>query len=163
MKILILDEAKLDIAKGIIFYELQKNGLGQYFLDTISSDIESLHIYCGIHIKVKNYHKLISKRFPYAIYYKYDDTKWSMDAVSEGEDNDGEPCEGGSDIWEISNNGQITGSITSGTVDNNNNVFFENRECQGSLNENGNGSGRCSSADGCIAEWTATLIEGTIG
>ena len=44
-----------------------------------------------------------------------------------------------------------------------NNVFFENRECQGSLNENGNGSGRCSSADGCIAEWTATLIEGTIG
>jgi hypothetical protein len=94
---------------------------------------------------------------------KYDDTKWSMSAVSEGEDNDGEPCEGGSDIWEISNNGQITGSITSGTVDNNNNVFFGNRECQGSLNENGNGSGRCSSADGCIAEWTATLIEGTIG
>ena len=72
MKIKILDEARDDIAVGIRFYDLQGYGLGGYFLDSIMSDIESLHLYCGIHIKIKNYHRLLSKRFPYAIYYKYD-------------------------------------------------------------------------------------------
>lgn len=74
MKILITNEAELHIANAINFYESQKEGLGTYFLDSISSDIESLHIYCGIHIKIKNYYRLLSKRFPYAIYYKYDQT-----------------------------------------------------------------------------------------
>ena len=64
MKILITDDAEEHIANGINFYELQKDGLGKYFLDSISSDIESLHIYYGIHIKIKNYHRVLSKRFP---------------------------------------------------------------------------------------------------
>lgn len=73
MKILITGEAEIHISKAINFYESQKEGLGTYFLDSISSDIESLHIYCGIHFKIKNYHRLLSKRFPYAIYYKYNE------------------------------------------------------------------------------------------
>ena len=72
MKIKILDEAKNDLENGVKFYKLQSPNLGGYFLDSILSDIESLYIYYGIHIKVKNYHRLLSKRFPYAIYYKYD-------------------------------------------------------------------------------------------
>jgi len=72
MQIITLNEAENDISLAILFYESQKYGLGQYFLDSISSDIESLHIYYDIHLKIKNYHKLLSKRFPYAIYYKYD-------------------------------------------------------------------------------------------
>ncbi|MFP4487281.1 MAG: type II toxin-antitoxin system RelE/ParE family toxin [Campylobacterales bacterium] len=66
----ILDEAELDIQKGINFYESQSNGLGAYFLDSIFSDIESLCIFGGTHIKVKGYHRLLAKRFPYSIYYK---------------------------------------------------------------------------------------------
>ena len=50
MKIKILDEAEKDIATAISFYESQSEGLGKYFLDSIFSDIESLHIYAGIHI-----------------------------------------------------------------------------------------------------------------
>ena len=73
MNIKILTEAKEDIQKGADFYEKQAPNLGNYFLDTILSDIESLYIYYGIHIKIKNYHRLLSKRFPYAIYYKYDE------------------------------------------------------------------------------------------
>ena len=72
MKIFITNEAELNIAKAMSFYESQKDGLGAYFLDAISSDIESLHIYYGIHIKIKEYFRILSKRFPYAIYYKYD-------------------------------------------------------------------------------------------
>lgn len=72
MNILITTEAEVHIAKAMSFYESQKDGLGNYFLDSISSDIESLQIYYGIHFKVKNYHRVLSKRFPYSIYYKYD-------------------------------------------------------------------------------------------
>ena len=69
-KIKISEEAEADIEKGMLFYESQSEGLGAYFLDAIMSDIESLHIYGGIHFKIENYYRLLSKRFPYAIYYK---------------------------------------------------------------------------------------------
>ena len=45
MKIVILSNAEKDIAIAISFYEAQNQGLGKYFLDSILSDIESLHIY----------------------------------------------------------------------------------------------------------------------
>lgn len=73
MKILITHEAEIHIANAIKFYESQKEGLGTYFLDSISSDIDSLYIFYGIHFKIKNYYRLLSKRFPYAIYYKYNE------------------------------------------------------------------------------------------
>ena len=44
MTIEILTEAKIDLSIGAEFYEKQSQNLGQYFLDTISSDIESLYI-----------------------------------------------------------------------------------------------------------------------
>lgn len=81
MTIVVLDEAENDIAKGMLFYEKQKNGLGNYFLNSILSDIESLHIYSGIHVKVKDYFRLLSKRFPFAIYYKVKDKTISIYAV----------------------------------------------------------------------------------
>jgi len=71
MNIQILTPAKTDISNGADFYEKQSKGLGKYFLNTIFSDIESLRIFCGVHIKIENYFRLLSKRFPYAIYYKY--------------------------------------------------------------------------------------------
>jgi len=70
VKIEILDDVEKDIATGIYFYESQSEGLGRYFLDSILSDIESLHIYAGVHIIISNYYRLLSKRFPFSIYYK---------------------------------------------------------------------------------------------
>lgn len=70
MKIKILDLAKFDLLDGFHFYEEQQSGLGSYFLNSIYSDIESLRLYAGIHLKPhKNHHRLLSKRFPFAIYY----------------------------------------------------------------------------------------------
>ena len=48
MKVRILDEAEQDIIDGFCFYEAQNPGLGDYFLDSIFSDIESLQLYAGI-------------------------------------------------------------------------------------------------------------------
>lgn len=49
MTIRILESAKRDITNGFHFYERQDPGLGDYFLDSIYSDINSLLIYHGIH------------------------------------------------------------------------------------------------------------------
>jgi len=73
MHIKILDEAQEDILKGTLFYESQQYGAGDYFLDSISSDIGSLHLYAGIHAVRFGYYVLFSKRFPYTVYYKLED------------------------------------------------------------------------------------------
>ena len=70
MKIQILDEAQQDLVDGFQFYESQSEGLGDYFLDSIFSDIDSLQICAGIHGLQFGYHRLLAKRFPFAIYYR---------------------------------------------------------------------------------------------
>jgi hypothetical protein len=70
MKIRILSSAFNDLADGRDFYEHQGDGLGSYFLDSLFSDIDSLVLYAGIHRKVFGFHRSLSKRFPYAIYYQ---------------------------------------------------------------------------------------------
>ena len=71
MKIKILASASQDLIDGYWFYEKQTEGLGTYFLDTLFSDIDSLTIYGGIHpIYFKKYNRALSKRFPFAIYYR---------------------------------------------------------------------------------------------
>ena len=70
MKIRLLTSAFNDLAEGRDFYERQGEDLGDYFLDSLFSDIDSLVLYAGIHRKVFGFHRLLSKRFPYAIYYQ---------------------------------------------------------------------------------------------
>jgi plasmid stabilization system protein ParE len=70
MKIRILGLAVGDLEAGRDFYERQQPGLGVYFLDTLFSDIEALLLYAGVHVQVFGYFRALSKRFPYAIYYK---------------------------------------------------------------------------------------------
>ena len=70
MQVQILDEAEQDLLEGAQFYENQIPGLGHYFLDSLFSDIDSLQIYGGIHSLHFGYYRLLSKRFPFAIYYR---------------------------------------------------------------------------------------------
>jgi len=45
----ILETVKRDFITGFYFYEKQSEGLGDYFLDSLYSDIDSLMIYSDIH------------------------------------------------------------------------------------------------------------------
>lgn len=69
MKIEILDDAQQDLIEGFQFYEGRETGVGSYFLDCLFSDIDSLLLFAGIHQVVYGYHRSLSKRFPFAIYY----------------------------------------------------------------------------------------------
>lgn len=51
MKISLLESAKNDLKSGYQVYESQSVGLGDYFLDSLFADIDSLLIYKGIHQK----------------------------------------------------------------------------------------------------------------
>ena len=73
MKIEILASAQQDLMDGYEFYEKQGKGIGGYFLDTLISDIDSLIVNAGIHsVHFGSYHRLLSKRFPFAVYYRVD-------------------------------------------------------------------------------------------
>jgi hypothetical protein len=70
MRIQILPSAIADLNDGWIFYESQDVGLGDYFQTCLSADIDSLEISAGIHRQVYGFHRLLAKRFPFAVYYR---------------------------------------------------------------------------------------------
>lgn len=76
-----LEVVALDLKIGEEFYEKQSMGLGDYFRDSILSDIESLWLYGGIHQKVYGLYRLLSKRFPYGIYYDLENNIVTVVAV----------------------------------------------------------------------------------
>jgi plasmid stabilization system protein ParE len=71
MTVRVLDSAKRHLIDGFYFYELQAPGLGNYFLDSLFADIDSLALYGGIHSQVHGFHRSVAKRFPFAIYYLF--------------------------------------------------------------------------------------------
>lgn len=81
MKIRVLDEAQQDLQESAEFYHRQKAGLGVYYLDSLLADIESLRYYAGTHVKIDGYFRLLSKTFPYAIYYLLNDDTVDVYAV----------------------------------------------------------------------------------
>ncbi len=70
MKVKVLPTALEDLDRGRRFYARQSRSVGDYFLDSLFSDIDSLELYAGIHMMVFEFHRLLAKRFPYAVYYK---------------------------------------------------------------------------------------------
>ena len=81
MKIQILSSAKQDLLDGYFFYEKQSEYLGNYFLDSLYSDIDSLLIYAGIHEIHFTYFRSLSTKFPFAIYYKIEENTIKVYAI----------------------------------------------------------------------------------
>jgi hypothetical protein len=70
MKIRILDSAKGDLEEGYRFYDSQECGIGDYFISSVSADIERLRISAGMHpIVHQDYHRALCRTFPFAVYY----------------------------------------------------------------------------------------------
>ena len=81
MRIEILDRARQDFLDGFRFYGKQAEGVGCYFRDSILADIESLHLYAGVHAKQFGFYRMIARRFPYAIYYRLEERVVRIHAV----------------------------------------------------------------------------------
>ncbi len=55
MNIRILSSGFSDLQEGREFHDRRQPGLGDYFYDSVFSDIDSLILYAGIHRKVYGY------------------------------------------------------------------------------------------------------------
>jgi hypothetical protein len=62
-----------DLGRGCDFYARLADGLGDYFLDSLFTDMDSLALNAGVHAKVYGYHRMLAKRFPFAVYYAVSD------------------------------------------------------------------------------------------
>ncbi|APD49351.1 hypothetical protein BM449_05535 [Synechococcus sp. SynAce01] len=81
MDIRLLDAARDDLRNGWIFYERQLVGLGDRFLDAIEADVRFLSLYAGIHSKVDGFHRLLIRRFPFALYYLVEEERIDIYAI----------------------------------------------------------------------------------
>ena len=73
MKIEVLDEAEDDLQDGREFYDRQEPGVGVYFAAALAADIDSLILFAGIHPMEFGFHRALSKRFPFGVYYIMED------------------------------------------------------------------------------------------
>ena len=82
MKIRLTDAARQDIADGHAFYESQAQGIGKYFLVSVIESIQTLASTAGMHsVHFQKYHRLLLKRFPFAVYYTIHDSTVDIHAV----------------------------------------------------------------------------------
>lgn len=81
MNVRILDEAENDLMEGFSFYETQSSGLGDHFLDSLFADIDLLLHRAGIHPVFMGYHRLLARRFPFAVFYKVEQGTTNVWAV----------------------------------------------------------------------------------
>ena len=68
-RIQVFTDAENDLIAGRNFYNKHGKTVGDYFWDSLLSDIESLVIFAGIHRQEYGFYRMLSKRFPYGIYY----------------------------------------------------------------------------------------------
>lgn len=70
IRVEISEDAQADLNEGFLFYEAQEPGLGNYFIASLRADIEGLKVSGGAHrVVYADYHRLLSKVFPYGIFY----------------------------------------------------------------------------------------------
>jgi plasmid stabilization system protein ParE len=80
-KLSITELAEQDLHSAKAFYDEQAPHLGQFFVDALLVDLESLHFYAGIHLKEYSYYRMLAKRFPFAIYYDIENDTAVIHAV----------------------------------------------------------------------------------
>lgn len=69
-KVVVLKDAADDIQKARNFYERLESGAGKYFSDSIISELQKLSNTGGIHPVMLGHYRMLSSKFPYAVYYR---------------------------------------------------------------------------------------------
>lgn len=74
MPVVVLQSAKNDLRDGCLFYEMLGGAhLCNCFLATLQGELSSLARFAGIHSRRFGFHRALSRRFPYSIYYDIED------------------------------------------------------------------------------------------
>jgi plasmid stabilization system protein ParE len=81
VEIRVLESAVEDLREGWKFYEKHGTGLGDYFLARVQEDVDLLRRYAGIHEVIDGFHRMLIKRFPFAVYYLKEDDRVDVYAI----------------------------------------------------------------------------------
>lgn len=68
-RVVIIEGAAADIEAARDFYDDQELGVGDYCVNCLTADLERLETLHGFHAKQFGFHRMLSERFPFAIYY----------------------------------------------------------------------------------------------
>lgn len=69
-RVIVLEEAAEDIEAARDFYDEIEQGVGDYFLRRIVEDLERLKALSGIHGLHFGFHRMLSEKLPFGIYYR---------------------------------------------------------------------------------------------
>ena len=85
LKVYLRPEAETDIEEAAIWYEEQRQGLGQEFLDDVLSLCETVSenpaIYPVVHRRTR---RALIRRFPFGVYFRIEDKQVIVVAVIHG-------------------------------------------------------------------------------
>ncbi len=87
MKALLLREAREDLRRGWLFYQSKSPGLGDYFLDSLSRDIQDLETLRVTHQVIHGFHVMPARKFPFAIFYRIQNATIEIVAIIDGRRN----------------------------------------------------------------------------
>jgi len=88
MRVEIASSAEQDLLDGFLFYERQQKHLGEYFLDSLYADIDSLALFAGVHPKpFGGLHRTLGRRFPFSIYYRVEEDTATVIGVLDSRQN----------------------------------------------------------------------------
>lgn len=79
--VVVLAEAAEDLLQAGVFYDEQQPGIGDYCIDSLLADIESLALYHGIHRRHLGLYRMLAHRFPFGIYYRETEQETQVLAV----------------------------------------------------------------------------------
>jgi plasmid stabilization system protein ParE len=84
-KVYVRPDAETDIEEAAIWYEKQRNGLGDEFLDEVLSAFKKISdnplMYAVVH---RHTRRVLIHRFPFAIYYRVEEDSLAVVAVMHG-------------------------------------------------------------------------------
>lgn len=79
----ILEDAESDLDESFIWYEIQRIGLGNLFFKSVNQSINTIlknpRAFQKAH---KNIRKILTKKFPYCIYYYIDENKNTIKIIA---------------------------------------------------------------------------------
>jgi len=83
MKIVFSDAAQIELEETVLYYETEKEGLGESFNEIIKDAIEKLTIFLEAHMQVSsNIRRVVLSKFTYNIFYNYSNDMISIIAIA---------------------------------------------------------------------------------
>jgi hypothetical protein len=79
--VVVLEDAAGDIGAAVQFYERIEAGLGDYFTQCLFIDLHELEKLHGVHSLHFGFHRMLSNRFPFGIYYREEAERTEVFAV----------------------------------------------------------------------------------